>query len=71
MTLVDGVWYDNEIGKFPLFPKDDLQQKQVRITHPHELGLEANSDGIMIVKCIKCHISRMFIVGHDIYNCNK
>lgn len=69
MSMVNGVWYDTEINKFPLFPKEDSFKRQIRITNPHQLGLESNSEGIMIVKCVKCHISRMFIVGHDIYNC--
>lgn len=65
MTLVEGVWYDNELGKYPLFPRE----LSIHINKPHQLGIEPNSLGIPIVKCMKCHISRMFITGHDIYNC--
>lgn len=70
MSMVNGVWYDTEIGKFPMFA-DLIKEGLVVITNPHKLGLEPNSEGIMIVKCIKCHISRMFLMGHDIYNCRE
>ena len=67
MSMVNGVWYDTEIGKFPMFA--DLIKEGLVISKPHKLGLEPNSEGIMIVKCIKCHTARMFLMGHDIYNC--
>lgn len=67
MSMVNGVWYDTEIGKFPMFA--DLIKEGLVITKPHKLGLEPNSEGIMIVKCVRCHISRMFLMGHDVYNC--
>lgn len=35
----------------------------------HVLGLEPNSSGIMIVKCVNCHISRLFLMGQDQTSC--
>ena len=36
----------------------------------HVLGLEPNSKGIMVVKCVKCHIARFFLIGQDQTSCN-
>jgi hypothetical protein len=35
----------------------------------HVWGLEENSKKIKVVKCIKCHIARLYLVGHDIDRC--
>lgn len=55
MTLVDGVWYDNELnygyGK-------------------HEFILSSNEDGIDIVKCKNCNESRMYLTLMDKTACN-
>lgn len=69
MTLVNGIWYDNELGKYKLFA--DEIKSGLQIKKPHKLGIEPNSDGIQIVKCIVCHRSRMSIIGLGIYNCDK
>lgn len=60
MSLVNGVWHDTSIKNSFLNNK---------IYGEHIYGLEPNSDGINIVKCIKCHIARMFLQGHDQPTC--
>jgi len=55
MTVVNGIWYDNRIGKI----KD---YDGIGSDHIHIFGMGKNSEGIDIVKCKKCKESRMFIM---------
>ena len=53
MGLVNGVWYDNKIGK--------MTTLKGKYGHLHKFGIRKNSEGIPIVKCIDCNQSRMYI----------
>ena len=52
MTLVNNIWYDNIL--------DNLKVWRVS-GYNHEFGILPNSEGIPIIKCTKCKLSRMWI----------
>ena len=54
MTLVDGVWHDNVIGKI----KD---YDGIGSDHLHQFIIGKNSTGIPIVVCQHCNKSRMWV----------
>jgi len=56
MTLVNGIWYDNE-----------LNYKYGN----HKFVLLPNSDGISIVKCSTCLNSRMYLSLMNMAACEK
>lgn len=57
MSLIDGIWYDTK-----------LTNKRYG---EHTLGLEPNSEGILIVKCINCHVARLYLQGQDQTACKN
>jgi hypothetical protein len=60
--LVNGVWYDNELGNIKAWAKMGFN---------HTFGILPNSTGINIVKCTKCNWSRMWISVFEIKRCAK
>lgn len=64
MTLVNGIWYDNEIGR-------KKKYDGVGSDHLHKFTMGKNSDKIPIVICEKCNKSRMWITTFEEENGNK
>ena len=62
MTLVNEVWYDNEIGNIKIWK---------RMGFNHEWVLESNDLGIDIVKCKFCHEARMWISTIEERHCQR
>jgi hypothetical protein len=55
MTLVNGVWYDTQLSYG---------------YGEHDFTLLPNSSDILIVKCKKCKLSRMYLSLMDKTSCN-
>ena len=58
MTLVNGVWYDNVVGK-----RKDYDG--IGSDHIHQFVMGKNSDSIPIVICGKCKKSRMWVIAFE------
>jgi hypothetical protein len=56
MTLINGVWYDNELN----YKYGD-----------HKFALLSNSDGMSIVKCSICLESRMYLSLMNMAECKE
>ena len=56
MTLVNDVWYDNELN----YKYGD-----------HKFALLPNSNGISIVKCSTCMESRMYLILMNLPTCKS